>query len=100
MTLKTTYLVLIFLAFSFQIISFSEAITQRGTVKKLLLNISRNTCTRVFFLIKLQTEACNFSKMETCAGVSGEFWEIFKNTFFYRTLSVAASIMQTFILFI
>ena len=37
-------------------------------------------------------EACNFIKKETLAQVfSCKFYEIFKNTFFYRTLPVAVS---------
>ena len=44
------------------------------------------------FSIKLQTDACSFIKKETLAQVfSCEFSEISKNTFFYRTLPVAAS---------
>ena len=67
--IKTIYLVLIFLNFSFQIISFLEAVTQRCSVKIMFLKISQNTCPRVFFLIKLQGEDCNFIKKETGAGV-------------------------------
>ena len=45
-------------------------------------------------LIKLQAEAYNFIKKETLAQVfSSEFWEIFKNSFFYRKPSVAASVI-------
>ena len=43
-------------------------------------------------LIKLQASACNFTKKETLAHVfSCKFWEISKNTVFYRTPQVAAS---------
>ena len=56
-------------------------------VKKVLLEISQtsqeNTCTRVPFIIKMQTLAQVFS----C-----EFREISKNNFSYRTPSVAASV--------
>ena len=46
-----------------------------------------NTCTSVSFLIKR-----NFIKKETLAQMfSCEFWDIFKNTFFYGTPLVAAS---------
>ena len=42
---------------------------------------------------KKECEACNFIKKETPAQVfSCEFCEIFKNTFFYRTPPVTASI--------
>ena len=48
-------------------------------------NLQEKTCARVSFLIKLQTEACNFINKETLAQVfSCEFCEISKNTFFYR----------------
>ena len=71
-----------------------EAVTQRCSVKKASLEISQNsqenTCVRVSFLIKLQ--ACNFIKKETLAQVCFcEFWEISKNTFFYRTPLVDAT---------
>ena len=46
-------------------------------------NSQQNTCARVSFLITLQA--------------TPEFCEIFKNTFFYRTLSVAASESNYFI---
>ena len=52
-----------------------------------------NTCARVSFLIKLQSQAwaCNFIKKETLAHVfSCEFCEIFRCSFFYRTPPVAA----------
>ena len=68
--------------------------TRRCSVNKVLLKISqnsrRNTCARVCFLIMLQALACNSIKKETLAKIfSCEFCEIFKNTFFYRTPSVA-----------
>ena len=82
-----------------QIISvrqFSEAVTQRCSVKKVFLKISRNlqenTCARFSFLIKLQASGLQLYKKETLAKVfSGEFFEISKNTFSYRTPPVAAS---------
>ena len=43
--------------------------------------------------------ACNFIKKETLAQVfSCEFFEIFKNTFFYRTSPVAASVRKTVVI--
>ena len=49
-------------------------------------NLQENTCTRV-------PEACNFIKKETLAQVfSCEFCEISKNTYSYRTPTVAASV--------
>ena len=51
-----------------------------------------NTCARVSFLIKLQATACNFIKKVILTQVfSCEFSGISKNTFFYRTIPVAAS---------
>ena len=68
---------------------------------KILQNSQENTCSRVSFLIKLQTEAwnlklqaeaLNFIKKEALARVSSyEFFEICKNTFSYRTPPVAVS---------
>ena len=58
-----------------------EAVTRRCSVKTLFLKTSQNsqenTCTRVFFLINLQASC-----------------EIFKNSLFYRTALVAASVMS------
>ena len=76
----------------------AEAVSQRYSVKKVFLKISRNslknTSARVSFLIKLQGSACNVIKKETLAQVfSCEFCEIFKITFLYRTPPVAASVV-------
>ena len=81
--------------YKFKILLSSEAVARICFVKKVFLEISQNwqenTCVRVSFLIKLQTEACNFIKKETLTQVfSCEFWEISKNTFSYRTPPVAA----------
>ena len=59
--------------------------------KDILIKISQNSqeniCARFSFLIKLQ-----LIKEETLAQVfSYEFWEISKNTFFYRTPPVGVS---------
>ena len=60
---------------------------------KISQNSKQNTCTWVSVFIKLQAKACNFIKPETQALVfSCEFCEIFENTFFYQTPSVAASV--------
>ena len=60
----------------------SEAVVQRCSVKKVFLkfsqNLQKNTGARVSFLLKLQVFSCEF------CGIS-------KNTYFYRTPSVAAS---------
>ena len=53
-----------------------------------ILQYSReNTCGRVYFLIKLQSSACNFIKKETLVQVfSCEFCEISQNNFFTEHL--------------
>ena len=66
-------------------------------MKKVFLEISQNsqenTCARVSVLIKFQAGACKFIKTEALAQVSScEFCGISKNTFFYRTRLVAASV--------
>ena len=54
-------------------------------------NSQENTCVRVSPLLK--PEACNFiKKRDSGTGVSCEIREISKNTFFYRTPLVAASV--------
>ena len=63
-----------------------EVVARRCLVKKMFLNISQNslenTCTRVFF-----------NKVEALAqAFSCDFCEISKNTVFYRTFPVAASL--------
>ena len=90
-------------------LKIKEAVVQMCSVKKVFLEISKNsqenTCARVSFLIKLQAfpvfglnterysvslriqsecgKACSFIKKETLAQVfSCEFFEISKNTFF------------------
>ena len=69
----------------------AETAVRSYSVKKMFLKISKNsqenTCTRVSFLIKLQSSACNFIKQESRTQVfSCEICETFKKTFLYRTL--------------
>ena len=53
------------------------------SVHRISQNSQKNARVRVSFLIKLQSETCNFIKKETLALVfSCEFCEIFKNNFF------------------
>ena len=60
-------------------------------------NLQENTCARVSFLIKLQSPPATLFKKKTLAQVfSREFCEISKNTFFYRTPLVAASVVSNF----
>ena len=81
--------------------SWTEAVAQRCTIKKVFLEIlqnsNENTCASVSFLIKLQASGRSlFIKKEALAQVfSCEIWEIFKNTFSYRTPLVAASKWRT-----
>ena len=59
-------------------------------LKNFTISTEKNTCVRVSFLTKLQ---CNFIKKETLTEVfSCKYCEIFKNSFFYRTPPVAASV--------
>ena len=70
----------------------SGGVLQKKVFLEISQNSQENTCARVSFLRKLQTEACNFIKRETLAQVfSCEFYKISKNTFSYRTPPVAAS---------
>ena len=64
----------------------AEAVAQRCSIKEVFLKVSQNslenTCARVSFLLKLQTETCNFIKKEILAQVlSCKFCEISTNTF-------------------
>ena len=75
----------------------SEAAIRGVLYKKVFLKIFQNsqesTCTRVFFLIKLQALAYNFIKKETLAQVfCCEFYEISKNTFFKEHLRKTVSV--------
>ena len=80
----------------FRVSNFStwptEAVTQRCSVKKVFLEISQNgqenTCARVSFSIKLQIEA---TQVFSC-----KFCKISKNTFSYRTSTVATSVNKIF----
>ena len=73
----------------------TEAVAQRCSVKKMLLeifeNLQENTYARVFFLRKLQVQACNFSKKRDC-GAGAFLYILQSNTFSYRTTLVAGSV--------
>ena len=72
----------------------TEEVVQKCFVKKSVLK-RKTPVPESFFKIKLQTSACNFIKKETLALMFFcEFCEIFKNTFFYRTPLVAASLLK------
>ena len=66
------------------LLHITEPATHRCSVKKVLLEISKNSqennCARVPFLIKLQAGTCNFIKKETLAQkFSCEFCETCKH---------------------
>ena len=72
--------------------SSSPEVFYKKCVLKYFENSQENTCARVSFLIMLQTKTCNFIKKKSLAQMfSCEFFEIFKNTFLYRTPLAAAS---------
>ena len=68
---------------------YVEAVVRRCSVKKLLIEIlqnsQENTCARVSFSLKEETLA----QMLSC-----EFCKISKNTFYYRTPLLAASVYE------
>ena len=60
-------------------------------------NLQENTSARVYFLIKSQVEACNFTKKETLARVFYcRFCKISKSTIFYRIPPVATVVLWNF----
>ena len=82
--------------FKERISGVSTSSHQRCSVKKVFLEVSRNsqenTCSRVSFFIKLQAQACNLIKKETLAQVFFcEFCKISKNAFFTEHLRTTAS---------
>ena len=60
----------------------------KKSVLRILQNSQENTCVRVSFLIKIFIQKETLVQMFFC-----EICEIFKNTFSYRTLPVAASVL-------
>ena len=71
---------------------------KKGVLKNFAEFKGKHLC-RSLFLIKLQVKKASLrpEKNETPTQVfSGEFCEIFRNTYFYRTSSVAASGSGTF----
>ena len=59
-------------------------------------NSQKNTCARVSFIIKLQTEACSFIKKDTFAQVLSCELNKFPRTPFLTTTPGAASISRIF----
>ena len=75
-----------------KVIKTSEASYQRRFVKKVFLKISQNSLENCKSLLSNDFFKIFFIKKDTLAQVfSCEFCKIFKNTFFHRTLLVAAS---------
>ena len=63
--------------------AITRGVLWKNKFLKILPNSEESTSAWVSFLLKLQTEACNFINKVTLAQVySCEFGEIFKNTFF------------------
>ena len=80
---------------------------QRCSMKKgileILQNSQENNCARVFFLIKLQAQTCNFIEKETLTQVfSYEVCKISKNTFLTKHIWATASahVMNLLLFFI
>ena len=70
----------------------SEVFCEKGVLKNFAKFTGKHLF-RVSFLIKLQAEASNFFRKETLIQIFlCEFCEIFKNTYFYETPLVAASV--------
>ena len=87
-----SFLALNFIMYILIILTCSESVGQRCSVKNVFLKISQNsqenTCDRVSLLLKLQSSACNFIKKETLAQVfSCQFSEIFKELLFLQNNS-------------
>ena len=74
---------------------YSEAVVHRfsqiGVFKSFVIFAEKHLC-RNFFLIMPQNWRLVFwIKKDSRTGASSEYWETFKNSFFYRKLPVAAS---------
>ena len=77
--------------------SHPEVLRKKDVLKNFAKFTGKHLYQSLFFNKVASLQACDFIKKETLAQVfSCEFCEIFKNTFFHRTPSVAAS--ATFIL--
>ena len=75
---------------------FSEAVTQRCSLKKMFLEILQNslenTCARVFFFNKVAGSGLQLNyKRDTGTGIFCEFCKISRSTFSYRSPPVSAS---------
>ena len=74
-----------------------EVFCIKGALKNFAKFTGKHLCQSPLFNKVAGPQACNFTKKETLEQVfSCEFCEIFKNTFFYRTPSVAASVSISF----
>ena len=71
-----------------------EVFCEKGDVRNFAKFTGKHLCQSLFFN-KVAGQARNFIKKETLAQVfSREFCEIYKNTFFYSTPPVAASVVR------
>ena len=72
--------------------SSSEVVSKKGLFENFAKFTGKNLRQNLFYNKSCRPEPCNLINKETLARVfSCEYCEIFKNTFFYRTPSVAAS---------
>ena len=68
---------------------------KKGSLEYFAKFTGKQLCWRLF-LIKLQTfGSATFLKRDSNSGVSCRYWEIFRNSFFYRTAPVDASVSPT-----
>ena len=68
---------------------------KNGILRNFSKFTGKHVCQSLFFLVKLQAEACNFIKGETLALMFYfEFFEISKNTFFIEHLRATASVCE------
>ena len=83
--------------------AFVQTCSAKGVLRNFVKFTGKHLPQRLFYnkVAGLRPEACNFIIKESLAQVfSCEFWKISKNTYFYRTPLVAASVREDFIYYI
>ena len=68
-----------------------KAFYKKGVLRNFAKFTGKHLCQSLFFNKVADLEACDFIKKETLAQFSCEFYEILKNTIFYKTARMAAS---------
>ena len=68
-----------------------KAFYKKGVLRNFAKFTGKHLCQSLFFNKVADLEACDFIKKETLAQFSCEFYEILKNTIFYKTTRMAAS---------